>query len=160
DSSADYDATIAAIRQVIDRYPGLYHDLLTYFNERIDEVLAGTTSPIVVRIFGQNLDELRAKASEVRERLSRIPGVSESHASFQEDVPQVEIRVDLARAERFGIKPGDARRAAATLMAGEEVGDIFRDGKAYDVQVWSTPATRTSVGDIRDLLLDAPGGGH
>jgi CzcA family heavy metal efflux pump len=160
DPSADYDATVAAIRDVIDRYPGLYHDLLTYFNERIDEVLAGTTSPIVVRIFGQNLDELRAKADEVRERLKGIPGISEAHASFQEDVPQVQVRVDLARAERFGIKPGDARRAAATLMAGEEVGDIFRDGKAYDVQVWSTPATRTSVGDIGNLLLDAPKGGH
>src|SRR4029077_11998411 len=151
DPSANYDEKVAAIQDAMDRYPGLYHDLLTYFNERIDEVLAGTTSPIVVRIFGSNLEELRSKAEEIRGRLSRIPGGSEEHVSFQEDVPQVQVKVDLSAAERFGIKPGDARRAAATLRAGEEVGDIFRDGKAYDVQVWSTPATRTSVEDVRDL---------
>jgi Cu/Ag efflux pump CusA len=46
------------------------------------------------------------------------------------------------------------------LLAGEEVGDIFRDGKAYDVNVWSTPATRNSVSSIRNLPIDTPGGGH
>jgi Cu/Ag efflux pump CusA len=45
-------------------------------------------------------------------------------------------------------------------MSGEEVGDIFRDGKTYDVQVWSTPASRNSVGDIREILIDAPSGDH
>jgi Cu/Ag efflux pump CusA len=72
----------------------------------------------------------------------------------------MEVEVNLATAERYGIKPGDVRRAAATLMAGEEVGDIFRDGKAYDVQVWSTPATRTSVTNIKDLPIDTPNGGR
>jgi Cu/Ag efflux pump CusA len=52
------------------------------------------------------------------------------------------------------------RRAATTLMAGEEVGDIFRDGKAYDIQVWSKPEVRTSLTDIRDLPIDLPNGGH
>ena len=80
--------------------------------------------------------------------------------SFQEDVPQVEIRVNLGAAQRFGIKPGDVRRAAATLMSGEEVGDIFRGGRAYDVNVWSTPGNRDSVSDIGRLLLDTPGGGR
>jgi CzcA family heavy metal efflux pump len=160
DPSADYDKTVAAIEEVIRRYPGLYHDLLTYFNERVDEVLAGSTSPIVVRIFGHDLEELRTKALEVRDRLSRIPGITEEHVGFQEDVPQVEVKVQLAAARRYGVKPGDVRRAAATLMAGEEVGDIFREGKAYDVQVWSTPQTRNSLSDVRGLLLDTPSGGH
>jgi Cu/Ag efflux pump CusA len=52
------------------------------------------------------------------------------------------------------------RRAATTLMAGEEVGDIFRDGKAYDIQVWSKPEVRTSLTDIRNLPIDLPNGGH
>ena len=45
-------------------------------------------------------------------------------------------------------------------MSGQEAGDIFRDGKAYDVQVWSTPETRDSLTDLRQLLLDTPTGGH
>jgi Cu/Ag efflux pump CusA len=67
---------------------------------------------------------------------------------------------DLAKAQRYGVKPGDVRRAAAALMAGEEVGDIFRDGKAYDVQVWSRPEVRRSLSDIRNLLIETPDDGH
>jgi CzcA family heavy metal efflux pump len=160
DPDADYDETLAKIQEVVDGYPGLYHDVLTYFNERVDEVLAGSTEPIVVRIFGQDLKELRSRAHEVRNLLSDIPGITEEHVSFQEDVPQVEIRVNLGAAQRFGIKPGDVRRAAATLVSGEEVGDIFRGGRAYDVNVWSTPQHRDSVSDIGRLLLDTPGGGR
>jgi Cu/Ag efflux pump CusA len=50
------------------------------------------------------------------------------------------------------------RRAASTLVAGEEVGDIFREGKTYDVVVWSTPATRASVRSIGELPIDTPSG--
>ena len=74
------------------------------------------------------------------------------------DVPQVQVKVDLAEAQRYGIKPGDARRAAATWIASEEVGDIYRGGKAYDVHVWSTPETRHSLASIAALPIDTPRG--
>jgi Cu/Ag efflux pump CusA len=70
----------------------------------------------------------------------------------------VNVKVDLAAAQHYGVTPGEVRRAAATLVAGEEVGDIFRNGKAYDVNVWSTPATRDSVADIGALPIDTPRG--
>jgi Cu/Ag efflux pump CusA len=89
DPAADYDETLTRIQEVVDSYPGLYHDVLTYFNERVDEVLAGSTEPIVVRIFGQDLWELRDRAHEVRNLLSDIPGITEEHVSFQEDVPRL-----------------------------------------------------------------------
>jgi len=68
------------------------------------------------------------------------------------------VEVQLAKAAKYGLKPGDVRRAAATLVAGEEVGDIFRAGKAYDVAVWSTPETRSSVVAVESLQLDTPVG--
>jgi CzcA family heavy metal efflux pump len=160
DPNADYDETLAQIQEVVDSYPGLYHDVLTYFNERVDEVLAGSTEPIVIRIFGEDLEELRSEAQEIKHLLAEIPGVAEEHVSFQEDVPQVDVQVNLAAAQRVGLTPGDVRRAAATLVNGEEVGDIFRTGKAYDVDVWSTPETRNSLTDLRRLPLDTPDGGH
>src|SRR5207342_2296102 len=89
DPSANYDETIAQIQAVVDSYPGLYHDLLTYFNERVDEVLAGSSDSIVVRIFGQDLTELRDRAQEIRRMMSNIPGIIEEHVEFQEDIPQI-----------------------------------------------------------------------
>ena len=70
------------------------------------------------------------------------------------------MKPDLANAAKYGLKPGDIRRVAATLVSGDEVSDIHRNSKVYDIMVWSTPDTRRSVADIRQIPLDTPGGGH
>src|SRR6266545_2204507 len=160
DPKANYDKTVGELQDAVAGYPGVYTDVQTYLNERIKEVLTGTSEAIVVRIYGPDLEVLRNKAAEVEKVLHGIKGVVEAHADFVVDVPQMNVQVDLAKARHFGIKPGDVRRAASTLVAGEEVADIFRDGKAYDVQVWSTPRTRQSVTSIEDLPIDTPAGGH
>ena len=160
DPKADYDKTVARVEDVVNGYPGLFRNVETYLNERIEEVLTGVGNPIVVRVFGQNLEILRTKAQQVKDVISKVPGAVDAHVELVEDVPQIEVEVNLQTAQRYGIKPGDVRRAAATMVSGEEVGDLFRDGKAYDVQVWSTPATRNSLTDIRALPIDTPGGGH
>jgi CzcA family heavy metal efflux pump len=158
DPSVDYDSTLDHIEDVNDAYPGLFRETQTYLDERIEEVISGGKEPIVVRVFGQNLDVLREKAAEIEEIMGTIEGVQDQHTDISTDVPQLQVEVDLAKAEKYGLKPGDVRRAAATLVAGEEVGDIFRQGKAYDVVVWSTPQTRASVPDIQNLRIDTPSG--
>ncbi len=158
DPSVDYDKTVAAIQEMVDGYPGLRRDVQTYLKERIREVLAGSSDAIVIRVFGDDLAVLRDKAAEIEAMLGRIDGVIEEHAELLVEVPQIEVEVDLQKAKVYGVKPGDVRRAAATLVAGEEVGDIFRAGKAYDVQVWSVPEARNSVTDIQNLLIDTPDG--
>jgi CzcA family heavy metal efflux pump len=160
DRSVDYDKTVDSIRGVVDGYPGIFRDVLTYLKERIREVLTGTSDPITIRIFGQDLDLLREKAEEVDKVLSGIPGIGEHYVDFQDNIPQLKVEVDLAAAKRYGVKPGDVRRAAAWLMAGEEAGDLYAGGKAYDVQLWSPPESRRSVTDLKNLLIDTPGGGH
>ena len=160
DPSADYDETVAAIEKVVHSYPGLFRNVETYLNERIDEVLSGSSQTFIVRIYGPDLKGIHAKADEVKQALSGIDGLVDLNVQLQSEVPQVQVKVDLAKAQQYGLKPGDVRRAAATLMAGEEVGDLFRDGKAYDVNVWSTPETRTSLSSIRDLPIDTPSGGY
>jgi Cu/Ag efflux pump CusA len=134
--------------------------VLTYLKERIREVLTGTSDTITIRISGQDLDLLRQKATELNELLGQVPGVIENHVEFQDTVPQIEVKVDLEAAREKGVKPGDVRRAAAWMMAGEEAGDLYRGGRAYDVQVWSAPESRQSVSDLESLLIDTPGGGH
>jgi Cu/Ag efflux pump CusA len=145
---------------LVDGYPGLVRDVQTYLKERIREVLTGSSEAVVVRISGLELDVLREKQEEVLLALEGIPGISELKKELVTEIPQVEVKVDLDKAQRYGLKPGDVRRAAAVVTAGEEVGDFFLDGKAYDVQVWSTPKTRQSLTNIRELLLNTPTGGH
>jgi len=160
DPAADYDKTVDAIQKTVDGYPGLFHDVQTYLNERIDEVLVGSSDDVVVRIYGPDLGALRSKAEEVRRTLSQVDGAADVHTELQVDVPHVQVEVDLAKAQRYGLKPGDVRRAAGVLVAGNEVSDIHRDGKVYDVMVWGTPQTRASLTSIRELLIDTPSGGQ
>jgi CzcA family heavy metal efflux pump len=159
DPSVDYDETVAVIQATIDGYPGLFRDVLTYLKERIREVLTGTSEAIVVRIYGDDLDLLHDKGSEVREALEGIEGIIDLHVELHENIPQIEVKVDLARAQQYGLKPGDVRRAATTMIAGEEAGDIHIAHRTYDVQVWTTPEHRNSLTDVREMLIDVPGGG-
>ncbi len=160
DPAADYEETLAAIEGVVYSYPGLFHNIETYLNERIDEVLSGSSYAFVVRIFGPELDGIHQKADEVEKVLSGIDGITDLQVELQSEVPQLQVKVDLAAAQKVGLKPGDVRRASGTLLAGEEVGDLFRNGKAYDVNVWSTAATRHNVSSVMDLPIDTPAGGH
>jgi CzcA family heavy metal efflux pump len=157
---ADYDRTIAAIHDVADQHPGLYRNVQTYLRERIEEVLSGEGDPIVIRIFGDDLGVLRRTAHRVQRSLAGVPGLTELHTELQQEVPQIDVRVRLGVARRYGVKPGDVRRAAATLVASEEVGDLFHGGRAYDVHVWSVPRTRNSLQAIRRLPIDTPRDGQ
>ena len=133
---------------MVDSYPGVYRDVLTYLNERIEEVLTGGQGADRRAGLRRGPADHRDKAHEIEASIAGIDGIIDDHVDLQVDVPQIEVEVDLAKARAYGLKPGDVRRAAATLVAGEEVGDIFRAGKAYDVVVWSTPETRDSVPSI------------
>ncbi|HYZ33839.1 MAG TPA: efflux RND transporter permease subunit [Crenalkalicoccus sp.] len=158
DRAADYGRTVVAVADVVEGYPGLYRDLQTYLKERIREVLTGAGEAIVVRIYGSELEVLREKAEEVRRALTGVPGLVSLSKELMVEVPHVQVQLDLERAQRYGLKPGDVRRASSTLMAGEEVGDIFVDGRTYDVQVWTPARLRQDVEAYRQLLIDTPSG--
>ncbi|MGI9607630.1 MAG: efflux RND transporter permease subunit, partial [Acidimicrobiales bacterium] len=158
DPSVDYDKTVDTIQTTVDGYPGLFRDVQTYLKERIREVLTGSSDAIVVRIYGPDLEILDEMAHDVEDRLAQIDGLTDLHVELHVKVPQLAIEVDLPRAAQHGLKPGDVRRAVATVVGGEEVGDIFRDGQAFDVQVWATPEARDAPDDIARMLIDTPNG--
>jgi CzcA family heavy metal efflux pump len=158
--SADYDTTVARVRAVVDSYPGLYRDVETYLNERIEEVLSGDQQSIIVRVYGQDLAQMRAKADQVLGVMSGVHGVVDQHIALSVNVPQIQVEVDLAKAAKVGLKPGDVRRFAAATVAGLEVGNTFLGGKVYGVVAWSIPSARESVSDISGMMVDAPKGGR
>jgi CzcA family heavy metal efflux pump len=158
DPTVDYDVTLGKIQETVEGYPGLIRDVQTYLKERIREVLTGSSDTVVVRIYGPELEELRTISDEMLATIDGIEGIVDLKKETHVDVPQLNIEVDLAAAQNYGLSPGDIRRATSFLIQGEEVGDIFIGGKTYDVDVWSKPEARDSLDDIRNLLLDTPNG--
>ena len=111
-----------------------------------------------MRIYGDDLVGLRREAEKVRQALEGVDGLVDLHVELQHDIPEIRVTVDLEAAKKVGLKPGDVKRAAATMMYGIEVSDIHEGAKVYDVMVWSPPEKRRSLEDVRELLIDTPSG--
>ncbi len=160
DESVDYKETLGKVEAAVDGYPGLYRDVLTYLRERVKEVLTGASSSIVVRIYGPDLAGLRGQAQQVAAVMEKIEGVSNLKVESQVLVPQVDVRLKPQAAERFGLTPGQVRRAITTLLRGSKVGEIYEKQMKVDVVVWGTDESRSNLAALHDLRIDTPGGGQ
>ena len=174
---ADYDATRAAIQRAVDRVDGAKGEVVTSSAQSIRavgalrngvndasgdglDVLTGSDKPLVVRVYGQDLATLRREAAKLRTVMSGVDGVVAPKIETPTEQPTLEIEVDLAKARRFGVKPGDVRRAEAILLQGILVGSTFKEQKVFDVIVQGDPKLATSEAAVRNLLIDRPDGGH
>ncbi|MEO5884461.1 MAG: efflux RND transporter permease subunit, partial [Candidatus Limnocylindrales bacterium] len=159
DPAAEYDSTLAAIESTVAGYPGLDRAVSTYTADRIGEVLGSPDRDIAVRVYGQDLSILQAKADEVGAAIADVDGIEAPFVATQVTEPTLEIEVNLEAAGRYEIKAGDIRRAATSLLSGIEVGNLFEDQKVFEVVVWGEPALRNSVEGIQDLLIETPNQG-
>ncbi|MEA2322117.1 MAG: hypothetical protein QOD81_1967 [Solirubrobacteraceae bacterium] len=160
DPSADYDGTLASVRRVVGGYPGLRGRVLTYETDRTSGVLTHSDRDLVVRVYGQGFSTLERQANRIARSLSDVDGVHDARVQRPPVQPTLQIQVALPAAQRHGVKPGDVRRAAATLVQGLDVGAFFEEQKVFQVIVRGVPATRHSIDSVRALLIDTPHGGH
>jgi Cu/Ag efflux pump CusA len=176
-ADADYDATVASIEETVRDVPGMTAEVVPFSTQEMREVgslrtgtntvtgngldvLTGLNTPVAVRVFGEDPQVLAAEAAKVQQLMTTIDGVVNPRVEGAPTQPTIEIEVDLDKAQQVGIKPGDVRRAEATLLQGIQVGSVFEDQKVFDVIVLGTPATRSGVAAVQSLLIDKPGGGH
>lgn len=155
---ANRDATVAAVNQTLNKYPGFSHEVQSYLQQISAEVTAAPSEAISVRVYGHDWGVLNSEAEKVRQSLLGIAGVVDARVKLPMEEPVLEVEVDLAAAQRYGIKPGDVRRAAATLVNGLVVGNLFEEQKVFEVVVWSTPETRNSLASVGNLPIETPSG--
>lgn len=154
DPQADYDATVASVQAVANGYAGMVREVRTYTQQILSQPQnVDPNSDITVRVYGEDITVLRAEASRVQKELSEISGVMSARPILPVQEPTLEIKVDLNTAQTHGIKPGDVRRTAATLISGILVGNLFEEQKIFDVVVWGTPELRDSISDVSNLMI-------
>ena len=155
-ADADYGKAVRGLRDVLGHYDQYDTDMLTYQQFALKEVEDRSDGPIVVRVYGHEGNVLADKAKELGAKVADIKGVSDLQVETPVNQQTLEVKVDLDKAAQFGVKPGDVRRAAATLLAGIEVGSLFYDEKVFAVVVWGTPDVRRSVADVSNLQIETP----
>jgi CzcA family heavy metal efflux pump len=159
--NANYDQVQNDLRNLADSYPGAFSDVQTYLHERIDEVLTnGSTEDVAVFVEGPDITTLANLGSKLAGQMAKLPGLDDVQPAPLEFIPEADVTVNVAAAAKYGLSPGDVRRAAAVMMASEPVSTISSPNVLTVVAVWSTEATRNSLQGLVKLPIDTASGGH
>jgi CzcA family heavy metal efflux pump len=146
------------IREVLKAVPGIQFEVLTFLTDRIGESISGETSPVVVNIFGENLDQLDVMAADVAKTLESVPGAAEVEVKAPPGAPRVAIRLRPAALTAYGFRPVEVLETIDTAYQGTVVAQIYRDNEVNDIAVTLDAASRGNPEDLGTLLLSAPNG--
>ena len=127
-------------------------------SHRLDHLLSGVRAQIVLKIYGEDTDTLRAQAERLRQGLAGIPGLVDLSVEKQVLIPQVTVRIDPQKAAQAGLSPGDAIRALRTLTEGEHDSALIVDGIRRYRLVLRLPDSQRGPHDLARTLIDTPAG--
>ena len=146
------------IRAVLKTFPGIQFEVLTFLGDRIGETISGETAPVVVNIFGDDLDVLDAKAREVATVLNTVPGHADVQVKSPPGAPRMVVRLRPDRMTQFGFRPVEVLEAIQTSYQGEVVAQTHLASQAADVAVIFDEKDRRDPEAIGSLLLRSPQG--
>ena len=124
---------------------------------RLDHMLSGVRAQIALKIYGDDYDTLRGLAAGLEARLRAIPGVVDLQTEKQVRIPQMQVRVDYAKAALYGLNPSQVTAALETLSNGKVVSQIIDQSKRFDVVVRLSDADR-STRALGEMLIESPAG--
>jgi CzcA family heavy metal efflux pump len=150
------DAILADIRRRLSVVPGVVLTIGQPISHRIDHMLSGTRASIAVKIFGDDLAELRRVAEEVRGAIAGVSGAVDVSIEQQVDVPQLAITFDRDRTARSGLRAGALAEAVETAYAGHTVTQVLEEQRTYDVVVRYADRHRADKDAIAATLIDTP----
>lgn len=146
------------IREVLEAFPGVNSEVNTFLTERIDETISGYTSPVVVNIYGKNLNALDQKVQQVAEVMQQIDGATDVQLRAPPGEPQIEVRLDLEKLARWGLRPAEVMQTIRTGFDGAVVGQVYEGNQVFDVVVVLGEEQRQQPKHVRDLPIQTPDG--
>ena len=144
---------LAAIRATLGRFPGLSTAVNTFLTERIDETISGTTAPVVIKVFGPDLDVIDRVAVKIAELVGKIHGVRSVNVEQPAALPLVSVRLDPRAIAAAGFQPGTVTDAIAAANAGVTLGEVHRDAEIIPVTVALQPAKGDPLAALRQITL-------
>lgn len=126
-------------------------------SHRLDHMLSGVRAQIVLKIFGDDVDTLRGLAAQLQTRLASIPGLVDLQLEKQVRIPQLQVRVDYAKARQYGVTPAAINSALETLSNGATAAQVIEGNRRFDVVIRLADADRSAQG-LSNLLVETPSG--
>jgi HME family heavy-metal exporter len=126
-------------------------------SHRLDHLLSGVRAQIALKIYGDDLDALRGEAAGLKEKLAKIPGLTDLQIEKQVLIPQIKVRIDYDRAAQLGVSPGTLLKTLETLTEGDTVAQIIDNNKRFNLVIRLPDAARDPQG-LGNILIDTPHG--
>ncbi len=152
-SGAEQQQVLQRIRTILRSFPGILFEANTFLTERIDETISGYSSPVVVNIFGNDLELLDVKAREVAEIIRSTTGATDVQLRSPPGTPLLQIHTRPDRMAHWGIKPAQITQAIHTAYDGSTIGNIFVNNRLIELALIVRPELRTQPTKIGELPI-------
>jgi cobalt-zinc-cadmium resistance protein CzcA len=155
----DKPKLLREIEAEIVKTPGITPTFSQPIRDNVLESISQIDGQIVVKVFGDDLEVLRDKALEVLKQVQDVPGVARAFVDRLGELPQIQIKVDRARAARYGLNVGDVGDVIESALGGKQVTQLWEGEQRFGVAVRLEESERTLT-RMQGLLVATPGGAY
>jgi len=149
---------LAAMRKDLALVPGVAITIGQPISHRIDHMLSGTRANIAVKVFGDDLQELRRLAEQVRGVMAGVPGVVDLSLEQQTEIPILTVRFDRPSIARYGLRIRDVAEAVETAFQGTITSRVLEGQAAFDLVVRYDRSSLKDLDAVRSTLVTTPSG--
>ena len=153
------DKLIAELQAKIQQVPGQGYNFSQPIELRFAEIVSGVKADVGIKVFGEDLSELKAKADEIAALVRDIPGAQDIEVEQVDDVPVFQIDIDREAIARLGVSIADIQHIVSVALGGEEVGQIVEGDRRFGLAVRLPEEIRNNPDAIRDIRVETPNGG-
>ncbi len=146
------------IRKKVEGMPGVLLNFTQPIRMTVDELLEGVRAELAVKLFGDDLEQLKNKAEEISVLLKGIRGAADIQVDQVSGKPQLKITVNRHAIARYGLNLSDVQQVIRTAIGGETAGQIFEGIRRFDIFVRLAPEYRSDKSAIAKLLISSPNG--
>ncbi|MDH7512846.1 MAG: CusA/CzcA family heavy metal efflux RND transporter [Clostridiales bacterium] len=157
-SARSKDELFSKMREALSSVPGMAFGFSQPIQCRIDELVAGTRAQLIVKLFGEDLEILKAKANEIAGLLSEIRGTTDLIVERTAGQLYLSVHVDRSRIARFGLNVEDVLGVVEIAVGGKAATSLYEENKSFDVVLRFPEEKRSSLEAIKNILIKSPNG--
>jgi len=147
------------VREAMADIPGIVTSVEQPLAHLISAMLSGVQAQVAIKLYGDDLDVLRAKVKEMQTIVAGVPGVKDLVPEPQIQIPQLRIELDRDRLARYGLTPDDVNRFVETAMHGSVVSEVLQGQRTFELFVRLDERYRENLDALGRMSLDLPEGG-
>ncbi len=146
------------MRKSLEMVPGISFGFSQPIQCRIDELVAGTRAQLIVKLFGEDIDVLNAKAAEIARVLSTVKGGTDLATEKVSGQPYLTVNIDRSKIARYGLNISDVQSVIEIAVAGKSASQFYEENRNFDITVRLPEEKRNSLDAIKNLLVTTKSG--